>query len=328
MHLLDFVKKKMRMSHVYQPVMIKTLLEHDGHLDVNRIAKAISFYDLSQIEYYEKVTHNMVGKVLRNHNVVSRNKNIYSLNGFENLNKTEIVKIINACDEKIEDYINKRGDAIWAHRRKTRQAVSGTIRYQVLKRARYRCELCGISAEEKALEVDHIVPKNLGGADSIHNYQALCYTCNAQKRDLDDTDFRDLSKLYEHRASDCIFCNLNKHKLLYENNLSVAFFDSYPVTNLHLLIIPKRHSPEYFDLFQPEINSINEIIFKAKYEFVKKDNSIKGFNIGINNGNVAGQTIHHCHVHLIPRRYNDVVDPIGGVRNVIPGKGNYLKLKK
>jgi ATP adenylyltransferase len=305
--------------------MIKALLEHDGKLDVNGIAKALSFYDLSQIEYYERVTHNMVGKVLRNHKVVKRDKNLYELNEYEVLSENEIKQIVDACEQKIDEYIEKRGNAIWAHRSKTRQAVSGTIRYEVLKRAKYRCELCGISAEEKALEVDHIVPKNLGGEDSINNYQALCYTCNAQKRDLDDTDFRDLSQLYDNRDHDCIFCNLSNHKLLYENNLSVAFYDSYPVSNFHMLVIPKRHANDYFELFQPEINSINEIIFKAKSELSKKDTSIKGFNIGVNNGIVAGQTVHHCHIHMIPRRDKDVSDPTGGVRNVFPGKGNYRK---
>lgn len=77
--------------------------------------------------------------------------------------------------------------------------ISGTIRYEVLKRAKFRCELCGVSAEIKALEVDHIVPRNKGGSDDPSNFQALCYSCNAMKRDRDDTDFRKVVESYQHR---------------------------------------------------------------------------------------------------------------------------------
>jgi len=87
--------------------------------------------------------------------------------------------------------------------------------------------------------------------------------------------------------------------------------------------VPKRHVWEYFDLYQAEINAIHELLLKAKKELQLIDPSISGFNIGMNNGKDAGQTVFHCHVHLIPRRKGDVDDPTGGVRNLIPGKGNY-----
>jgi ATP adenylyltransferase len=79
----------------------------------------------------------------------------------------------------------------------------------------------------------------------------------------------------------------------------------------------------YFDLYQPEINAISQLINEMKDEFKKKDKTIKGFNIGNNSGAVAGQTIFHCHIHLIPRRKNDTDNPRGGVRGVIKGKQSY-----
>jgi 5-methylcytosine-specific restriction endonuclease McrA len=79
------------------------------------------------------------------------------------------------CAEKIDQYVDKRGDRIWSHRRKSTGYISGTLRYEVLKRAKFRCELCGVSADEKALEVDHIIPRQIGGPDDISNLQALCY---------------------------------------------------------------------------------------------------------------------------------------------------------
>ena len=99
--------------------------------------------------------------------------------------------------------------------------------------------------------------------------------------------------------------------------------DAYAVAEHHSLVIPKRHSKDYFELTQAEINAINHLIQSQRSQLDKKDQSIEGYNIGMNCGEVAGQTIFHCHVHLIPRRRNDVEKPRGGVRNLIPGKGDY-----
>jgi ATP adenylyltransferase len=148
---------------------------------------------------------------------------------------------------------------------------------------------------EKALEVDPITPKNMFGEDSINNYQALCYTCNSQKRDLDDTDFREIKHIYEMRDPSCVFCNIPNGRILFENNRTMAFHDNYPVAKGHLLIVPKWHAYEYFDLYQAEINAIHELLMKAKQELQLIDPSISGFNIGVNNGKDAGQMIFHCH---------------------------------
>jgi hypothetical protein len=200
------------------------------------------------------------------------------------------------------------------------------VRYEVLKRAKFRCELCGISAEDKALEVDHIHPKSLGGPDDLANYQALCYSCNAAKRNTDDTDFRGNKSLYDHRDCDCLFCQIQVNhisRIIAENNLAYAILDGYPVTQGHTLIIPKRHVPDYFGLSQAEINATNQILNDQKPKLLADDHSIDGFNIGMNCGEAAGQSVFHCHIHLIPRRRGDVDIPRGGIRNVIPGKGNY-----
>ncbi|TXG37538.1 HIT domain-containing protein [Seonamhaeicola maritimus] len=303
--------------------MIKTLLELGGTAHKKEIAKKILSYDFSQIEYYEGITNNMVGRVLRKNGVVKKDKSNYHLIGFDDLSIQDIQEIIILCEDKINEYINKRGVKIWEHRRRNRKAVPGSIRYNVLKRAKGRCELCGISKEEKALEVDHIIPKNIGGEDSLDNYQALCYTCNANKRDRDDTDFRNLNAQYSLRSGDCIFCSISENKILKENELALAIYDSFPITKHHILLIPKRHCKDFFELSQAEINSITRLSHEIKSEIIKKDSTIDGFNIGYNIGEVAGQTIMHCHMHMIPRRRNDVINPKGGIRAVIPGKADY-----
>ena len=320
--LKNFIENKMSMSHIYQPVMIKVLLENGGVADKTTIAKTILSFDFSQVEYYEGITNNMVGRVLRKNEVVNKNKQVYELLSFEDLTEQEISELIALCESKINDYIEKRGIKIWEHRRRNRKAVKGSVRYQVLKRADGRCELCGISKEEKALEVDHIKPKNLGGEDSIDNYQALCYTCNANKRDTVDTDFRNLDVKYDYREENCIFCSV-KREVIVENELAIAFFDKFPVTENHVLIIPKRHCNDYFELSQPELNAMHRLVHQLKSQLINQDPSITGFNIGFNSGQDAGQTIFHCHMHLIPRRKGDVQNPKGGVRGVIPNKQKY-----
>lgn len=313
-----FLAEKMKMSHIYQPVMIKKLLKTGGTASDLEIAAELLKFDPSQVEYYQKITNNMVGKVLRNHHIVEKEKNNYHLIGYSQLKELQIEELIHICDQKIDTYIKKRGDAIWNHRRLNREAVPGSIRYEVLKRAGFRCELCGISADEKALEVDHITPKNSGGEDSVNNYQALCYSCNATKRDKDDTDFRDIKHKYECRDNACLFCNIDKSLIFAENNLSFSIEDKFPVTKGHSLIIPKRHFPDYFDITQAEFNAVNALIQQAKLTLIKKDSLITGFNIGINAGLDAGQTILHAHIHLIPRRKHDIPSPQGGIRNIIP----------
>ncbi len=121
----------------------------------------------------------------------------------------------------------------------------------------------------------------------------------------------------------CLFCNIDKADKAEENELAYASYDSYPVTDYHCLIIPKRHVENYFDLNEKEIIACDQLIKKIKKEIEKKDTSVKGFNIGSNSGKVAGQSIMHCHIHLIPRRLGDVDNPQGGVRSVIPLRQHY-----
>ena len=125
----------------------------------------------------------------------------------------------------------------------------------------------------------------------------------------------------------CLFCNIEKSGCAHENELAYASYDSYPVTEHHCLIIPKRHIKDYFDLSNKELIACNDLIQIVKDEIIKKDPSIKGFNLGTNIGKVSGQSILHCHLHLIPRREGDVDNPQGGVRSVIPNKQHYKRNK-
>ena len=121
----------------------------------------------------------------------------------------------------------------------------------------------------------------------------------------------------------CLFCNVDKSKIVLEDDFFIVIRDSYPVTKLHTLIISKRHIASYFELDDSEKISLINILDKQKNSLLQNDSTITGFNIGINDGVDAGQTIMHFHAHLIPRRTGDVQNPRGGVRGIIPEKQNY-----
>ena len=123
----------------------------------------------------------------------------------------------------------------------------------------------------------------------------------------------------------CLFCNLKTSGLAHENELAYASYDTFPVSEHHCLIIPKRHAVDYFELTDEELIACNKLIKIVKEEVLNKDKNIKAFNIGTNAGNLSGQSIMHCHIHLIPRREGDVVNPQGGVRSVIPKKQHYKR---
>ena len=121
----------------------------------------------------------------------------------------------------------------------------------------------------------------------------------------------------------CIFCELPNVRFIDETELSLVLRDAFHVTDLHTLIIPKRHVADYFDLTVAEREEIQELLLKHKNLIEIEDRSVTGFNVGNNIGLSAGQTVFHVHTHLIPRRDGDVESPRGGVRGAIPTKQAY-----
>jgi diadenosine tetraphosphate (Ap4A) HIT family hydrolase len=120
---------------------------------------------------------------------------------------------------------------------------------------------------------------------------------------------------------DCIFCQINR-SLLAETELSLAFLDSFPVSNGHTLVIPKRHAVSVWEMTKEEYTDAFDLVRQVK-EILQEQFQPQGFNVGVNCGDAAGQSVFHAHIHVIPRYIGDVPSPRGGVRNIIPGKGNY-----
>jgi diadenosine tetraphosphate (Ap4A) HIT family hydrolase len=123
--------------------------------------------------------------------------------------------------------------------------------------------------------------------------------------------------------NDCPFCNIKDNvNVIYQDSSWIAVYDNYPVSKGHVLLIPKRHVKTYFELNYVELASVGVNIGIIKRLLDKKFKPT-GYNIGINCGESAGQTVPHCHIHIIPRYDGDVEDPRGGVRGCIPEKMKY-----
>lgn len=123
---------------------------------------------------------------------------------------------------------------------------------------------------------------------------------------------------------DCTFCELEKNNYIMENDLAFALYDKYPVSEGHVLIVPKRHFPNYFNATKEEIVAMNELIHDVR-DFLNEQYNPDGYNVGVNVNEAAGQTIFHMHIHIIPRHIGDCEDPRGGIRKIkkqlVPYKG-------
>jgi len=126
-------------------------------------------------------------------------------------------------------------------------------------------------------------------------------------------------------TEECLFCNKKKQKIIFSSKFIYIVRDSYPVTKYHSLIIPIRHVSNFFDLNNEELDDANKALKNERQSLLKLDKSITAFNVGVNAGKDSGQSIMHCHIHLIPRRKGDIKNPRGGVRGVIPSKQKYIK---
>jgi len=120
---------------------------------------------------------------------------------------------------------------------------------------------------------------------------------------------------------DCIFCLIDR-AILVETKLSQAFFDGFPVSPGHSLVIPKRHVATIWELSAEEYVDLFNLVKEVK-ELIQDQFEPQGINVGANFGQAAGQTVFHAHIHIIPRYTGDVPNPRGGIRNIIPGKGSY-----
>ena len=186
--IIEFVTRRMRMSHIYQPLLIRALVRAGGSATLRQLATAL-MEDESQVLYYEDRIKKMPLPILRKHRIVTSDRNVVSLNAGK-LSYEERAAIELACTQKLAEFLKRRGLATWDYRLIDTDPVRADVRYQVLAAAQGRCALCGAHSSERRIEVDHIVPRSRGGANDVSNLQALCDECNRGKSDTDQTGFR------------------------------------------------------------------------------------------------------------------------------------------
>lgn len=319
--LIAFLETKMSMSHIYQPLLIRTLVDAGGSATLRQLAHAFLSQDESQLIYYEDRIKKMPLMVLRDHGIVSKKGDLITLNT-EKLNLEQKAKIKMLCEQKLQEYVAKRGLSIWDYRLLDKDPIPDSLYYRVLKESGGRCALCGATKNERPLHVDHIKPRSKGGKTEYSNLQVLCSKCNLTKGNKDETDLR--QSVMPDNDPECRFCHDKvKSRVVEEHGTVLAIRDGYPVSDGHHLILPKRHVPDWFSMTENERRDADALIRILKTRLLESDGTITGFNMGVNTGESAGQTIFHAHIHLIPRRDGDTAKPRGGVRGVIPDKMGY-----
>ncbi len=210
--LVEFLQKRMSMTDVYQPVIIKELLLNDGKRTKAELATALASYDLSVQEYYERIVMRWPKITLAKHGIIDyeRGGSIFRLVPYSDSAERRL-DAVRICENKI---------ATWLTRKKSKEnapEAGASVRYEILKAAGGKCELCGISSELRPIDIDHIVPRSKADKNSkvrLHgkmidindpeNLQALCFSCNRAKRDKDETDFRRRDKLVRDRIPEMI----------------------------------------------------------------------------------------------------------------------------
>jgi len=187
--LLKFVEGELRMSDVYQPLLISFLVDSGGAATVRQLAQEFALADEASVLHYEKRIKEMPVPVLAQRGVISKRAELIELQ-VDKLTYVQSSQIRAACEKRIADFLEKRGIEIWSGLLEL-DPVPSTVRYDVLKRDR-KCVLCGAAPEVDSavrLHVDHIIPRSKGGSNDISNLQLLCAECNLGKSNRDDTAF-------------------------------------------------------------------------------------------------------------------------------------------
>jgi hypothetical protein len=273
--LKEFIVERMRLSHIYQPLLIKTLVELGGSATIRQLAITFLQNDESQLLYYEKRLKEMPIKVLSKHNVIRRDGDLVTLE-IQKLTLEQKAEIKKLCEQKMQEFIVSRGLSIWDYRLLDNDPLPDSLRYKVLKEAKGRCALCGATKENTLLDVDHIIPRSRGGKTEYSNLQVLCAKCNRSKGNKDKTDFKKIiSKEFDVR---CLFCRKSKSdEVILENDHAFAVLDGYPVTEGHTLIIPKRHFSGYFEATRIELDAAHDLLQIRQRELREHDHLVTGF---------------------------------------------------
>ncbi len=304
---MNFVKVKMSMTHIYQPVMIRTMLKAvDGAATVGEIASGFLNHDDSQLEYYKAITKRWPHKTLIHHGVVRYQRGskghdgIYRLQLDKALDAKQRERLREVCTLRLEEFKDK-DPWIKKFRMLDKRSMPGTLRYDIIAKAGGMCVACGIKSTEALLHVDHITPVSRGGKTVSHNLQALCYRCNTEKRDRDETDFVLEHNRLKFRKRGCPHCKKLGHKHEIDNSMAFVTEPSNPATKLQKLVVPHRHITGAFDdMFPSERQLCLGLVDSVKKCIKSEDNSVKGFDVFFDQ--TKDTELKHYYIIVMPKR--------------------------
>jgi predicted house-cleaning noncanonical NTP pyrophosphatase (MazG superfamily) len=210
--LIEFLKDKMSMTDVYQPAVIKDLLQHDGRRSRTDLARMLAQYDVSVRDYYVKVVMRWPKQTLEKHGIVEYDRRSREFSLCHLPEDRQIREnAVQLCDQKIADWLERKA------LQENAPEAGASIRYEVLKAARGKCQLCGIPSSLRPTDIDHVIPRSNADkrnkvrfngrwidVNDRENLQALCMSCNRAKRAADQTDFRPAAKLVRDRIPEII----------------------------------------------------------------------------------------------------------------------------
>ena len=292
----------MSMSHVYQPVLIRALIEAGGAATVRQLAQVFLAEDESQLQFYERRIQHMPIRVLLKHGIIDRHDELIRLNAAP-LDFRQRARLKLLCEQRLQRFLERRGLALWDYRMLEIDPLPDNLRFQVLKEGGGRCALCGATKEERPLDVDHIIPRSRGGTNDRSNLQVLCSKCNRTKGNKDETDCRVLAPDADPA---CELCPPEQARLTVSEHGSVVAIRAVPATTRdHHVVLPKRHTSDFFSMTQRERLDADDLLRVLSAQVRERDHTVIGFRIGSTCGNRTGGAESHAQIHLVPRRADD-----------------------
>ena len=301
--MADFVRHTMKMTSVYQPIVIRTLIESGGEATDRDIARAFLGEDKRQLDYYVGIAKRWPRKVLEGHGVVRYRKGAWGKDGtfslrLEGATEEQRRRIAELCNLRLEEYVDREtaGLPLFSGIGQ-RPAASGAARDAALARSGGMCAACSTPLHKTLTRFDYIVPPGIGGgADDPSNLQALCAVCSVSRRDRDALEFLLVRNRLKSRKG-CYLCGMRESADL-GNELAVAVPASRKAYGDHWIVAPKSHVPSYEDMLPAERHFCMDLIAPAKVRMRQAGYMGRGFSVSMRDAATGGGG--HFGIDVVP----------------------------
>lgn len=301
--MADFVRHTMKMTSVYQPIVIRTLIESGGEATDEDVARAFLGEDKRQLEYYVRIAKRWPRNVLEGHGVVGYRKGARGESGtftlrLEGATDAQRRRIAELCNLRLEEYIDKEtaGMPLFGGTGQ-RPAASDAARDAALARSGGMCAACSTPLHKTSTRFDYIVPPGIGGgADDPSNLQALCAVCSVSRKDRNALEFLLVRNRLMFRKG-CYLCGVRESADL-GNELAVAVPASRATYGDHWIVAPKSHVPRFEDMLPAERHFCMDLIEPAKVRMRQAGYMGRGFSVSMRDAAAGGRG--HFGIDVVP----------------------------